>query len=176
MIKKALITFLVFNLVGCNSTPTVTNSWLNQNCKSLDVFTPDKTPKRSYCKSFDGISQTCKRKNYTYQGTYLDGKRHGNGETTIVNTTYTYLFKGIYKQGKQWCGISQLENGYNQWVNGNSSYHDQQIDWEKIAIAIGEAAQNSAESIEERRKERELQDKIDRAIANERARCTWVVC
>jgi hypothetical protein len=146
VIKNLLIVVMALNLIACNSTPKVTNSWMNQNCKSLATFTPDKKPRLSYCKSFDGMTQTCKRKNFTYEGTFLNGNMHGEGETTRVKSSHTYIFKGIYKNGEQWCGISQLESGYNEWVNGKSTYHDQQIDWDKVLVGAALVAVAAAAS------------------------------
>jgi hypothetical protein len=132
VIKKLFITLMALNLIACNSTPSVNNSWVKQNCKSLSAFTPDKKPRLSYCKSFDGVTQTCKRKKEIYKGTFFNGRKHGEGELTVQNTYYKY--KGVFKNDKKWCGIEQLENGYNRWANGQPKYHDQQIDWEAIAV------------------------------------------
>ena len=123
---------MALNLIACNSTPSVNNSWVKQNCKSLSAFTPDNKPRLTYCKSFDGVTQTCKRKKEIYKGTFFNGRKHGQGELTVQNTYYKY--KGVFKNDKKWCGIEQLENGYNRWANGQPKYHDQQIDWEAIAV------------------------------------------
>jgi len=138
---------MILNLIGCNSTPTVTSSWVDTNCKSLGKFTPDKKPKLSYCKSLDGNFQTCKRKNEIYKGTFLNGKRHGEGEIIFSKSYNSY--KGIFKDNRKWCGVEQLEDGYNLWVNGRSEYQDQTIDWEAIVVgalivgAVVAAAQSS---------------------------------